>query len=280
MKSVLNSIFVPRYYLLAIGAGLLLIHLTLVYKISGTSFFGISLLCWGGVASLIWDRRDQYKFNSSFVPTFCSLLLVTTLLLKSATAHSSEFLGVYPFLSGIGMALLASGFFGFKQYWRELVILFFLGVPKTILWPVLDISILTAKMTTAMMWYVGLDVKQFGTKIAVFDVVIDVKNGCSGFDAVFFLLSLAVLFLNLFSINGWKKFLVPFVAMAIAFLVNCVRIVVMAVLLAKQKETFNYFHGGDGSLIFPLISVGIFGVFCYFLLENNNSPPSKKKPNF
>jgi exosortase/archaeosortase family protein len=41
----------------------------------------------------------------------------------------------------------------------------------------------------------------------------------------------------------------------------------MAILVAQQQmAAFDYWHEGDGSLVFSLIAVLLFGLFCWFLL--------------
>ena len=66
-----------------------------------------------------------------------------------------------------------------------------------------------------------------------------------------------------------KKILVPFVAVAIAFVVNGVRVAIMAALYSySHPETFKYWHTGTGSQIFFLISTLLFGGFCYLISQN------------
>jgi exosortase/archaeosortase family protein len=73
--------------------------------------------------------------------------------------------------------------------------------------------------------------------------------------------------------TDWKqKFLVPIVAVLIAFSVNGVRISILAFLVAfSRPEVFEYWHIGQGSLIFSFISAIIFGLFCHFMLLQNES---------
>lgn len=66
----------------------------------------------------------------------------------------------------------------------------------------------------------------------------------------------------------------PVVAIAIAFTVNGFRVALMAILAnAQDRVGLDYWHVGDGSLIFSMISVGLFGLFCYFLLRLENREP-------
>ncbi|NEP49713.1 MAG: hypothetical protein F6K65_13220 [Moorea sp. SIO3C2] len=58
-------------------------------------------------------------------------------------------------MSVFGLALLASGFRGLKQYWQELLILFTLGVPKLLLPYLPNINPITAKFSAFVLWYSG-----------------------------------------------------------------------------------------------------------------------------
>jgi exosortase/archaeosortase family protein len=72
------------------------------------------------------------------------------------------------------------------------------------------------------------------------------------------------------------KILVPIVAVSLAFIVNGIRVAVMAVLSASSNEkAFDYWHLGEGSLIFSLLSVLSFGLFCLFLLRQQEEPDSQ-----
>jgi exosortase/archaeosortase family protein len=70
-----------------------------------------------------------------------------------------------------------------------------------------------------------------------------------------------------------KIFIIIF-AIVTGFLVNVVRVSLMAILAAASKpEAFDYWHEGDGSLIFGMIAVGIFGLFYMFLLKQDDAQP-------
>jgi exosortase/archaeosortase family protein len=68
-----------------------------------------------------------------------------------------------------------------------------------------------------------------------------------------------------------KKILTPVMAVFLAFIVNGFRVALMAVLAHSNEAAFKYWHEGDGSLIFSMLAVLIFGFFCHFLLLRNES---------
>lgn len=269
----IQSLKQSDFWLKAIAAGLMAIHLTLVYHGNNISFLALSLMFWLSASSLIWEKRQHLsEENSNLLPTLLGIFIIAIVLLKSATRPTSNWLGVSPFISAIGWSLLASGFRGFWQYWRELTILFFLGVPKVLIWPVVDISGLTAKFATFILWYSGADVSLDKFNVMLPQGGVNVNMGCSGLEGMFYLLGLSILFLFMFPMEGMvKKAMVPIVAVLIAFVVNGFRIVLLAVLANAQKsEAVDYWHVGEGSLIFSMISVAIFGIFCWFLIKQES----------
>jgi cyanoexosortase A len=271
--SLVRTLKAPQFWLLAIGANLIAIHLTLTHRGGNVSLLASSLLFWLAVSSLVWKKRHDLKLESGVFASFLGIAIVTAIMLKSVSRPTSNFLGVSPFVSALGLGLLASGFAGLKQYWRELIVLFFLGVPKVLIWPIIDISVLSAQLATFILWYTGFEVRRQKFDVMLPKGGVNVNMGCSGFEGIFYLLGLAVLFLVMFPLDGLKKkILVPIVAVFIAFFVNGFRIALMAILANDQnQEALKYWHVGDGSLIFSMISVGLFGLFCYFLLRQENS---------
>ena len=255
------------FLLLGIAAGLIAIHLNITWKSDNSNFWGISVLFWVAVCSLVWKKRDTLSLETGVVSSFLGTLLIALVLLKS-TSYSDNLPYVSPLISAVGLGLVASGFKGLKQYWQELLVLFFLGVPHITLYSLIDISPLTAKFAAFVLWYLGFDVSLKGLNITLPGGGVEVYSACSGMESILHLWGLAVLFLVMFPINGRPKILLPVVAALLAFVVNGVRVVLMAVLAASNnEEAFQYWHKGDGSLIFSMISVLIFGLFCLFLLQ-------------
>ncbi len=261
-----------QFWLLAIGAGLIAIHITLTWKSDNPSLLGTSLLFWIAVSSLIWEKRHSLNLESGVFSSFLGLSIIGIVLLKSASLTSfGGFLFLFPFIVALGIALLASGFRGLKQYKGELLTLFFLGAPKLL--PSLLISqvtLLTAKLATFILWYTAFEVTRSGVNIYLPTGSIEVASGCSGIEIIFQQLGLALIFIFMFPLNKQHKILAPIVAAILGFVVNGVRVALMAVIVAKgNQEAFEYWHHGDGSLIFSMIAVILFGLFCWFILNIN-----------
>ncbi len=258
-----------QFWLLGIATGLITIHLTLTSRANDASLLGTSTLFWITVCSIIWQKRDALNLESRVFSNVCALLIIAFVLLKSISVSGYDpFLRLFPLISTFGVALLASGFKGLKQYWQELLILCFLVPSPGTLALLIDISTLTAKFATAILWYMGFEVYRKGVHIYFPTGVIEVYPGCSGIENMLHLLGLAVMFLLIFPTKWLEKILLPIVAVLIAFVVNGVRVAILGIFAASANpQALEYWHKGDGSLIFSMIGVGILGLFCLFLLR-------------
>ncbi|MGA9380655.1 MAG: cyanoexosortase A [Phormidium sp.] len=262
-----------KFWLLGITSGLVAIHLTLTWRAEDSSLWGISILFWLAVGSMLWSKRHTFILESSAFSSILGTIFVGLVLIKSISIFGYDpFLRIFPIISGLGMALIASGFPGLKQYWRELLVLCFIAPSPGALSILIDISLLTAKFATAVLWYAGFEVSRQGVYVAVPTGVVEVYSGCSGIETMLQLLGLALVFLVMFPTKKSAKIIVPVVAVCIAFVVNGIRVALLAVLSApSSKQAFEYWHKGDGSLVFSTIAVLIFGLFCLFLLRQNQS---------
>lgn len=258
-----------KFWLVGIAAGLIAIHLTITWKREYTDLLGMSVLFWVVVCSLVWKKRNTLSLETGVISSLLGTLIIALVLLEN-TFPINRFPYISPFISAVGLGLLASGFKGLKQYWQELLILLFPGVAYVTLLFLVDLSELTAKFATFVLWYSGFQVSREGVKISLLTGAVEVNPSCSGLENLLHLWVLTVLFLVMFPISDRKKFLVPVIANLLGFVVNGVRVALMAILVASSKQkAFEYWHTGDGSLIFSMISVLLFGLFCVFLLRQD-----------
>ena len=275
----------PQYWLFGTGIGLIAIHLSLVWKSNNSSLLGTSILFWTAIAFLIWEKRDHLNLESDIFSSFFGMSLIAMLLLKSASMTSfGGFLYFSPSIYAFSCALLASGFKGLKQYGGELLALLVLGLPKLLPISLIDISPITAKVSAFLLWYTGFDVARSGVYIDLSSSSksIEVASGCSGIEQIFHMLGLGILFIIIFPLNRLQRLILPAFAAFIGFIVNAARVALMVVILKEDnQQAFTYWHHGDGSLIFSTIAVSVFGLFCWFILEqskskNRDATPSSK----
>lgn len=256
-----------KFLLLGIAAGLIAIYLNITWKHGNTEFLFTSVIFFVTACYLIWKKRHTLSLKTSFFSSLLGTLLIAVVLFKS-TSHISNSIYVLPFMSALGIGLLASGFKGLKQYRSELLLLFFLIVHYATLYWLIDISEFTAKFAALVLWYLGFEVSRQGVYIVLPTGGIEVYSACSGMKNILDLCGLAVLLLVIFPTDWSKKILVPVAAILIGFVINGVRVVLMAILVASKNQTaFEYWHQGDGSLVFSMISVLFFGSFCSFMLR-------------
>jgi cyanoexosortase A len=268
-----------RYWLLGIAAGLQAICLTLVWKADDTGHFGMSLLFLLAIGSLIWEKRHTLKFESEFLPSIVGMALIGWVLWQSANLADGNTMRLLPFASALGAALLASGFKGLKQYWQELVILFFLGVPSVIASFLFDIAPLTAKFSAFLLHYFGFDVVNQGVFINLPNGGVEVTDECSGLDTIIYILSVSVLALVMFPVNRSKRLFVPIVAIIIGFVINGIRVVMLAIFAASDKAAFDNWHGGQASYLYGMIGIVIFGCFYWLLLQREEKSQSSGSSN-
>lgn len=268
-----------QFWLLALAGGLIAVHLSLSWRISEDfNQLSISFLCWGVVLSLLWEKRHTLSLESDIFSGLLGLLLIAFVVFRSWFVVSLDSLVEFsPLIAGLGLAMLASGVKGLRQYWQELIIIIALTVPEGFLIERIDISLLTAKVSTIILSHLGLEVSRQGVNIILPKGAVEVYSGCSGMEGIVRLLRITVVFLVMFPTNLLKLILVPIVAIVLAFVVNAVRVALMAVLVAySSKEAFDYWHLGTGSQIFFLITVLLFGLFCYFAILKDD--PDNREP--
>lgn len=267
LDKILNN---HELLLLGIGASLIVIQLGVTSRIDSSNIFGTSLVFLAAVSSLIWDKRNKLTLESAFLPSVCGLVLIGFVYLLGLFTINSTFLWyLAPLVSAFGLALLASGFKGLKQYQGELLALLCLAASIVLPKFIFDISPLTAKFSAFVLWCGGFKFTLAGQKILTPTGGIEVYSGCSGIELVIQMVGFAVVFLLMFNLNLKQKVITLIVAPFIGFIVNGVRVALMALIVVYgDQQSFKYWHDGDGSLIFSTIAVVLFGLFCWILLRS------------
>jgi cyanoexosortase A len=264
------------FWLISIATALVTLNMTLLWKLGDIAHFWMSIVFWFAVGSLLWDKQDlikQSEGKSDLVSRIAGSVLIAIILFFSAISSSKfdHFLRIAPFLSGLSLALLAFGFQDLKTYWRELMILFFHGIPSVIMSPLSGIvTATTAKFAYFVLWYFGFDVVREGNYVALKTGSILVDGGCSGIEAMNYLLGLSIVCLLMFPTKQNKALIIAF-AVACGFVINGFRVTAMALLVASQRlDLFKYWHEGEGSLVVGMIAVVLFGIFYQFMLQLDN----------
>ncbi|MDZ7957813.1 MAG: cyanoexosortase A [Aulosira sp. DedQUE10] len=263
------------FWLVSITAGLEAICLTLVWKADDMGHLGMSILFLFATGSLLWDKRHTLRFESDVFSTIVGLLLISWVLWQSATQNLEYTLRLLSFTSAFAVGLLASGFKGLKQYWEELIILFFLGVPAVVADLLFDISPLSAKFASLLLWYAGFDVQIQGVNIYLPTGSIKVVHSCSGIDTINYILGISIIALVMFPIAKKKRFFVPIFAILLGFVINGVRIAMLAIMQGTNKAAFDSWHGGQASYSYGVLGILIFGFVYMFLLKQEEQQAQK-----
>ena len=268
--SALKPLTKSSFWLVGIAVGLTAIYKTLLWRSGDRAHLGISILFGLAVASLLWEKRRSLNLETDLVSIFFGTLFMSWILWQSTDSIEDNTLRILPFISALALGLIASGYKGLKQYWQELTILFFLGVPSVLLSFLIDLSPFTAKFSAFLLWLSGFQVSLQGVEVNLPTGGIRVYSGCSGIESMTYVLGLAVICLVMFPIKRSQQIFVPIVAVILGFVVNGFRVALLAVLSVSNNEAaFDYWHEGNGSLIFGAIAVLAFGLFYLFLLRQS-----------
>jgi len=280
LKLVNNS----KYWLLGIAACLVTIHFYLSSKADDLEAMSLSIIFWGAIISLIWEKKDDLNLESGiFSSLLGSIILILVLFKTTQLSSSGLFLQLFPLICGLGLGLIASGVKRLKQYWQEFILLLVLALPGeralSYLFEQLtsvtiseDLTTLTAKFAAFTLGILGFQVSLDQTDIILSNTVVNVYEGCSGARGMDFLLRLSILILVMFPTDNLRKILAPVAAILVALIVNGFRVTLMSYLAnTGDNQAFDYWHLGNGSQIFGVIAVVIYGFICFLMLQQNQS---------
>lgn len=262
-------------------AWLLLSYFTVLWQFSDIAHLGVSLLF--GLA--IWDLQTRRK-NKQQLPlkfrqpqALIGGVIVILVGLLNFKFQNFFFMRSTPFLGGFGVVLMAFSWDGLKTYRRELGLLFFLGLPSVISHFLPDPSPLAAWFGSGVLNLVGVNaVFEDGTNLVLPSGTVQVFRGCSGLEYMNYLLGISILCLTLFPISSNKRYWIPVVGVLLGFIVNGFRVALLAVLAAQDSMvSFDYWHEGQGSLLFGGVAILIFGGFYSLVLKTNCPKPLHTK---
>jgi exosortase/archaeosortase family protein len=247
-----KSVQQPSFWFVALAGGLALLHLTLLDKSKLENLFSLSFLMWLTVASLLWDKRDRLVLESNLFSTCLGSTLLMFVLLRNLYSSDTS-LRILPLVGGIGIMLIASGTKHLKDYYREIIILSLLVVARlvAVFLQSINLPLWTAKFSAFALWAAGVE-------------------------SILLMFCVAILFLFLIPVNHLYRLICIAVAVSIGFIINALRVSLLAFLVnANNTEAFDYWHGSDGSLLFAVISICLFGVYCWFAhVQRFKVPPA------
>ncbi|MGB3208937.1 MAG: cyanoexosortase A [Crinalium sp.] len=273
----------PNFWLLGITGCLIAINLNITWTTSQSiDQVVFKIIAWCAALFLSWQQRHYLCLKSDVTSTIIGLLFIAWVMFRSLFSSITDdvFVNISPLISVLSICFLASGLNNLKQYTRELAIVFVSIFPSEPLLPILgkvigvDISILvstiTSKFSAFVLWYLGFETERLGVNIILPGGAITIYDRCSGLSDMILLLQIACIVLVIFSLGTYKKLILLITAVILAFIVNSVRVALMAFLVAfSNRSAFDYWHGGDGAQIFSTIAIFVFWWFCKFLVTQN-----------
>ena len=265
-----------EFWLLATWVSLIAINLTLVGRLAeNIDETAIQILTWTVAILLVIRNRPNLKFESTPSAIAVGSLLIIWVLIKSLlTRRITDILFILtPIMATIGVALIASGWKGLRQYWQPILLAATLGIPTSFLFAAIEkiipVNVFTAQFANSVLWYGGVKVAQQGIEIFSQYGAVLVARGCAGLPPILMLVRITLMFVLVFPVSRFHMGILFPSAIAIAFIVNSARVALL-VIVSLQADSFKYWHTGDGSQIFSVVSVSILLALCNWLTRDDD----------
>lgn len=267
-----------KFWLFSSLISFAVLYLNLVWKTTSNidRLFTESLF-WVAILWLIWQQRNQLKLKSELFSSCFGLVLICLVLTKSFSLFyfESSLISVIPFLLTFGLALIASGFMGLQQYWRELFFAWFLFFPDGVIGTIIDrsmhITVINAKFASFLLHYIGFNVASQSDRVLLnlpdvgnFTAVVDYP--CAGLPMIILMLRISLLLIAFFPLPKKERILIPLTSFGIGFGLGVIRVCILTLLLPEEAK-FDYWHGSNGSQIFSTLAIVIFSIFCHSMLK-------------
>ncbi len=286
------------YGLLALAALLVAVHISLVLRQPDDSnLINGSILVWFVCGLLVWEKRKQpleessrwfKNWANSWANTGAKILgwgIVTIVLVVSFSLTSYHtFIRFAPFLICLGLGLIAAGFGGLQRYKQELTLTLLTALPPGLVHRLADWEAITANLSHFLLQSLGFDahlgyiqkeiVLTIGAALPTANNSVIVARGCAGVEMMLQLWVLSIAGIFLLPTSRRQKLIIPVAAVVMAYIINAIRVAVLAVIV-PYPLAFNYWHTGQGGQIFPVFAVLIWGVLCKLLLDFSRSNPHK-----
>lgn len=236
----------------------------------------LALMIWGGALLTIEDLLPGFTPRPARWGLFLgTVLLVLVLIRINRIIYHDVAIHLAAPLLGVALVLLAAQPPAWRPYLPGLLILSMLPLQHVVKLSMPELQISLAGAQTAGIWLqsLGLDALVDRRLVMLPGGTISVEDQCNGLDMIIQASVAAVIFLLAFPLRRpWKWLLMVLAAPGFGFLVNTIRISVLA-LLDSAKEVplaetlFKSFHQGSGSLVFSAVAVSLVGWLHLRLVE-------------
>lgn len=269
MQQMIGNIKDKRVLLFfGIAISIMVAHLIFLLNGGNDELFATSFLLWLAVASLLWEKQKDIPLNSGTISITLGVLLMSLVVVRTFSPAGYH-LRLSPILSFLGLCLITSKAPTLYYYAKEIVILSLLAIAPIIeqILELINLPLITAQFSTFALWYTGFAVERQDLYIMLPGGRVEVYGACSGVESITQMLNIAVLFILLFPTQWYQKSYAVALSIIIGFGINAARVALLALLVASgNQEAFDYWHGGDGSVVFFVISVLIFAAITWFMI--------------
>lgn len=216
-------------------------YLALDHSFPGNSLRPSVFGAWLGFLLLLWVLRISF-------------------LITSANLGSS----LLPLLTGLGLALLATPVRGLRRVLPSLGILALLPLIRATMIPYPTLlTKATAFIANFSLLLCGLPAMIQGNVVTLPGGSVAVASACTGLPAMLQLLNVSLIFAIVFPMRfRWQNLVMAFCAIVLGFLVNGIRIALLAIIISSQYPSkqwwFDIFHNGWPAWIFPGIAAFFF----------------------
>ncbi len=275
-----------KFWLLCLAAILTPVYLHKLDVIEIARFVSNNILAIAIVFWLVWQKRNQLQLKPQKYSTLLGVACIAFVFSKIFD-NPGVWLQILPLLTALGIALITSGFSGLKQYWREFAILLIIGVFGAFK-PQIEENFGLATVTAQFAHYLvakwGIPSVRQGTLIIFSpETAVEVTQGCAGYRQIFWLLEIALFYVVMFSSRLNQAFMVPSVAVFLAFIGNSIRVLFLSILVsAGDMAGYVFWHDGKAGDLFVVIPTLIFGLFCFYLIKHSQPQETDnyQEPNF
>ena len=262
----------------ALCGSLVALHLVTLYRISSQFDELIVVgLFWAVFFQRLKIHQENPTDHRNLLSALVAYLLIACLLTRSLSFYwfDPTFLNLMPFLIVLSVALLMLGW----RVWKFSVELLFcatLLIPVDFLqnWfaqgPGLPLQILTAKVSSFALYYLGSPVITQGTIIRLPQGAVNVELGCTSFAVIFSLSQIWFLLVLMMPLSRQALLWVFGLVFGMTHLVTVFRVAFLA-FVVDQPEIFSFWHDDQGQQIISTFLILFLGLtYYYFYLRELN----------
>ncbi len=239
----------------------------------------------GAVAlvAIAWSAADRVEKEIDAASILVGTILLAFTLWRLQEPAGALAAGLAPVPLGLGLALLFGGWRRLHEFWREGIIVAGLTVSPFVEAVVLellglDLSPGTAQFTAGLLRVAGWNASAHDVIVSLPDAWIVVSQGCSGLKTMYFLVGFSIVLLLLYPLPGKRRKLVVIGSAAmIGYVVNAVRVAILALLAAPgHEEAFHFWHIKQGAMVFEIIAMAVFLALVYLIMPTRRTGPKEK----